>query len=390
MKGSDLTLRYGLIQAIFWMCYAPILAFVSLYLLDCGFSSSLTGVLIAVSGTVSAVLQPIVSGYADRPDSISLKWLNVIVAGATMACGVGLLLFRSSRILTLLFYGAAIALLQISTPLVNALGMNSLNCGSRLNFGAAKGASSISYALVSVVLGKLTAKMGSIVVPVCILIFYMLFLGSIILYPRQKSQVERVSDGNTGFFSFFRKYPRFSLVLAGCIFLFISHVLLNSFTLQIIQTKGGGSEEMGTAMALAAISELPPMLAFSWMLKKAGSHVWLRLSGVFFILKTLGSLLVSGITGFYAVQFLQMGAWALIALSSVYYINAVMEPEDAIKGQGYYTMAYTIGTVIGAIIGGRIIDASGIPALLIFGTVCACAGAVMVACFAQRSRDRGI
>ena len=85
---------------------------------------------------------------------------------------------------------------------------------------------------------------------------------------------------------------------------------------------------------------------------------------------------------------MQLLAWALIALSAVYYINAVMAPEDAIKGQAYYTMAYTIGSVVGAIIGGRIIDTLGVPAMLVFGTVCAAVGTLVIAVFAQRTEDR--
>ncbi len=39
------------------------------------------------------------------------------------------------------------------------------------------------------------------------------------------------------------------------ILLYFSHVILNSFTLQILQEQGGGSAEGGTATAIAAIFE---------------------------------------------------------------------------------------------------------------------------------------
>ena len=64
----------------------------------------------------------------------------------------------------------------------------------------------------------------------------------------------------------------------------------------------------------------------------------------------LGSCLCTGVGSFYAVQLIQMLAWAVIAVASVYYINAVMEPEDAVKGQALYTMAYTLGSVLGALL----------------------------------------
>lgn len=364
------------------------MAYVSLYLLDCGFSSSAVGILIAVSGIISAVLQPLLAGYADRPDSISLKWLNIWLAAALLACGAGLLFFRGSGMLTILFFGLAIALLQLSTPMVNAMGMNSINCGSKLDFGITKAAGSLGYALVSGALGTLTKRFGSTAVPASMVVLLTLFLASLLCYPRQKAIAHKESKESGGMGLFLRKYPRLMMVLLGCACLFISHTFLNSFTLQIVQTKGGGSEEMGLAIALAGLCELPVAAAYSLLLRKAGNHVWLRLTGIFFTLKTLLTLLCTNMLGFYLVQPLQMFAWALISVSAVYYINAIMAPEDRVKGQGFYTMSYTVGCVIGAILGGRIIDAMGVPAMLICGTLCAAAGTGLIAVFAEKAEDK--
>lgn len=389
MQTKDLTFRYGLIHGTYWMAFAAVSGYVSLYLLELGFSSTAIGALIAGAGLLSAVAQPLVAGYADRPESASLKMVNVVVAALALVCSGALLAARGSRGLTLLLYGLDLALLQLSMPLVSALGINSLNCGSRLNYGVSKGVSSVTFALASFAMGRLTARLGGWIVPVAMCLFYGLFLCSLMLYPREK-RMDPAPEKGAGFLGFFGKYPRFTLVLLGCVLLFVSHILLNNFTLQIVQTKGGGSREMGVAMALAALSELPTMLGFRWLMKKAPSHVWLRLTGVFFTVKILGTLLCAGMAAFYVLQLTQMLAWALLALSAVYYINAVMAPEDAIKGQAYYTMAYTVGSVVGAVLGGRLIDTLGVSAMLLFGTACAAAGTIVIAVFAQRTNDRGM
>ena len=72
-KEKNLTPGYALIQAFFWMNFATIMGYTSVYLLNCGFSNTQIGVLMAVAGVLSAVLQPIVASYADRPDSQSVK-----------------------------------------------------------------------------------------------------------------------------------------------------------------------------------------------------------------------------------------------------------------------------------------------------------------------------
>ena len=93
------------------------------------------------------------------------------------------------------------------------------------------------------------------------------------------------------------------------------------------------------------------------------------------------------IPGFYAVQLFQMFGWALMTVSSVFYINAIMAPEDSVKGQACFTMSMTLGNVVGAIAAGRILDALGVQAMLAFGTASALAGAVIVLIFAQRTEE---
>ena len=135
---------------------------------------------------------------------------------------------------------------------------------------------------------------------------------------------------------------------------------------------------MGTVMAICALVELPTLFVFGKMLKLARVDVWFRLCTVFFTLKSLMTLLVGSIPALYAVQFLQLLGWALIVVASVYYVNGIMEKTDAIKGQAYFTMTYTLGSVIGALVGGMFIDWRGVNAMLIFATAVSAVGMLIV------------
>lgn len=382
---SHLTARYGFIHGAYWMAYAAVSGYASLYLLDLGFSNGTIGMLIALAGILSALLQPLAAGYADKPESLSLKTINIAIAVLAGVCGGALLLVRGSKALTLVLYALVLALLQLSTPLVNSLGVLSINCGCKLNYGVSKSASSVTFAAASFLLGRLSARFGGVVVPVAIAVCYAVFILSLCLYPKQKAQSTEQKAASSGFF---RKYPRFLGVLAGCVLMLTSHVFINSFTLQVIRTKGGGSAEMGIAIAIAALSEIPTMLLFSWLLKKKSSAFWMRLTGFFFAFKALGSLLCSSVLGFYFFQATQIGAWALITVASVYYINAIMEPRDAVKGQAYYTTAYTLASALGGILGGRLIDTLGVNAMLLLGTLCAGLGTLIVCLFVQKVEDK--
>lgn len=389
-KEKNLTPGYALIQAFFWMNFAAIMGYTSVYLLNCGFSNTQIGVLMAVAGVLSAVLQPIVASYADRPDSQSVKKIIIEIGIIMLVIAALLLLFRNRMVVSGLLYGGSIMLLQLLMPLINSLGMESLNQGKKLNFGMARGMGSVAYAIAAYLLGIIVAGLGEITIPVAMLLFFCGLLFILFLFPFEKSKTsnEKTEKKSGGPLYFFMKYKRFSFVLFGCIFLYISHVLLNSFTYQIVESKGGGSSEMGFAMALAAMLELPTLFLFGYMIRKVRADVWFRISGIFFMVKTLGTLLAPNILSFYFVQVFQMFGWALITVSSVYYVNSVMEEQDAIKGQAYMTMTYTLGSVLGALIGGALIDAVGVNTMLSFASVSAAVGMVIILATARAEKSK--
>lgn len=388
---NDLTVRYAFIQCFFWMLFGGVIGFVSVYLLDCGFSNTQIGMLIAVAGLFSAIFQPVIAGYADKEKSPSLKKLMILFLALPITLNILLLaVYHKSAVLTGGFYACLMMIMQMLTPLVNALGMESINQKKKLNFGVARGMGSIGYAFIVYVVGIAVGVTGTVAVPIALLIVSGMLMAGLFLFPFQK--VARpitetsMDEGKGNPLLFFKQYPRFGVTLVGCILVYISHVLLNSFTFQIVKEKGGGSAEMGTAMAMASLIELPTMFLFAFMLKKIRCDIWFRISGIFFFLKTLGTLLAPNIPVFYGVQIFQMLGWALITVSSVYYVNSIMEKQDVIKGQAYMTMTYTLGSVIGALMGGALIDSLGVRSMLVFATASAAAGMVIMLLTAQKTK----
>lgn len=385
MVIKNRTLGYSAIQGFFWMGYASIMGFASVFLLNVGFDNSQVGLLIAVAGLLSALLQPLTAAYADRPKSMSLKWIIFLLTALCFGGSLVLLTTGGQKWIAGLCYGLCMVLLQLTTPLVNALGIATVNTGEKLNFGVARGMGSLGYGAAAYLIGVLTDVRGPAVVPLCMgatLLALLLFTLDYRKVDRAPETRKAAAPAQGGFL---HRYPRYCLVLVGLVFLFISHVVLNSFTYQIVVYKGGDSAQMGKAMAFASLLELPIMFLFGRMQKKVRCHVWFRISGLFFLLKTAGTLLCSSMGGFFAVQLFQMGGWALMTVSSVFYINSIMEPRDSVKGQACYTTSMTLGNVVGAILAGRILDVLGVPAMLLFGTVCALIGAVIVLVFTQKT-----
>ena len=74
-KSKNLTPSYAVIQGLYWMYFAAIMSFSGFFLLSGGFTNTQIGILAAIAGLLSAVLQPVLAGYADQPQSPSLKKL---------------------------------------------------------------------------------------------------------------------------------------------------------------------------------------------------------------------------------------------------------------------------------------------------------------------------
>lgn len=390
--GKSLTPRYALIHATFWMVYAASTSYTSVYLLDAGFTNTQIGFLIAAVSLISAFLQPATAAYADQPESPSLK--KIVTACCTVFSILALILiFSGTEIPAVIIfcYGGLVMINQLLIPLVNALGMQSINQGKNLNFGIARGIGSVAYAAATYLIGILVAASGTKKVPVCAVILAFTMIAAVSFFPFKKTGITSAETGEhvkkqsplSSLHYFFNHYRSFCYVLVGYVFICTCHMMLSNFAFQIVSAKGGGTAEVGTSLSLAAMSELPTMFFFGWFLKKASAATWYKTASVFFVLKAVGSLLAPNIPAFYAVQFLQMGAWALNTVSSVYYVNSIMDKQDAIKGQACMTMAFTLGNVVSALFGGPILDYAGVTAALFFCIGTGAVGMLIIQCNAK-------
>lgn len=386
-----MTTYYAIIQFLFWFTYGSAVNFASVYLLANGASNTMYGIVSAAAGALSIFIQPRVAAYADRDDSLSVKQLVLCVVGIVFACSVGLaFLFGKTLPGNIFLLGMNILLVQVLLPLVNALGTESINAGRKLNFSAARAFGSVGYAAMSFSMGKLIAQYGVKVQPAAAAVIALIFIAATAFFPfskRKKNAGVRSSgeEGHKGSGSgrasegmFFRKYPSFTVVLAGCSLIFTGHVYINNYVYQIVVSKGGTSENMGIAMGLAGILEILTMLSFSFMLSKKDAGFWVCFSGIFFTLKSLGSLLAPSMPVFYAVQIFQPLGWGLMTVASVYYVNSIMREEDRVKGQAYMTMTLTIGNIAAALSGGALIDHVGVAGMLIVSILCCAAGSLIL------------
>ncbi|MDD5923036.1 MAG: MFS transporter [Eubacteriales bacterium] len=86
----------------------------------------------------------------------------------------------------------------------------------------------------------------------------------------------------------------------------------------------------------------------------------------------------------YLGVFCQLISYPLLLPSIIKYTSERMDPGEAVKGQALYTMMIALGSILGSIAGGAVLDHAGVRELLILCTVLTSAGTAVIAASTER------
>lgn len=375
------TAKYSYLHGIYWMCFCIIFSFSSVYLLAKGFSNSSIGIILGIAGIISAIMQPTIASIADRSNKITVRILCLIICLISLMFSLLLLIFKEQMFTLSILYTGLVILLQTMMPLINSLGMECVNIGIAVDFGFARGIGSLTFSLLSLVIGNVLKGKNPDLIPMVIIALYIfLILGLInFKYTANKTSEEQdITIVQKSFSEYLSKYKSFYVFLVGVVFIFCSHIVLNNYLFQITTNIGGTSSQMGTAMAICAFIELPTMMGFFIIVRKIKCESLIKISAIFFTLKTFLTYFCSTISGLYLIQLTQLLGFALFTPASVYYVNKIMDDDDKAKGQAFVTMAITAGGFIGNFCGGLVIDIMGVKPLLLLVATGALIGAIII------------
>ena len=400
INTKKLTLQYCILQGAYWASFCIIYSFATVFLLDRGFRNSQIGVIIAAGNILGVIFQPVFASVVDRSKTVTLHKLTAILAAVMVVLLLLLYGLPNQFLAVALIFLLTDTLLQVIQPLINSVSVYYVNQGVNVDFGAARGIGSLSYALASYLLGGLVENYGCsmilfagilMVLVICITVFSMPIIKDAVFRDKeQEMKIEINADRGQSvqekesLLSFVGRYKYFMLTLAGVTLVFSFHNMNNSYMIQIITNVGGTSADLGRLLAIAAITEIPVMFLFSIIVKHVKSSVLLIISGIFFALKAFGYFAAGNIALMTVAAVMQMGSFAIYIPASVYYVNEVMEGQDKFKGQALMTGTNTLGGMIGSLLGGFLIDHAGVAVMNLAGLIMAVSGAVLITLFVSR------
>lgn len=385
-----LNLQYISMQIPYWMGYSVLGTFTSVFLLSRDFSNSQIGLVLALANLLAAVVQPFLASFADRMTHIRLSQLAAVMALLLVGFSGILLLLPKAFLILAFMYVLLYTCLVLLQPLTIAIGTFFISRGYSLNFGVARGLGSLAFAGAAAVTGRLIERFSpTIILYLLIGIFLFFALMAVLIDTRKQGgkysesqitaqQPENQAEEPIGLMAFAKEYRRFMLLLVGVSLLFVFHVIINSYMFQIIQPLGGSAANAGSSLSVAALSELPTMFFFSWLLKKFKIKSLMRLAACFFSVKAVLILFAGDLLLINIAQSLQMVGFAMHTMASVYYTNQIIPQKDLVKGQTLMAMANTLGGIIGSFLGGQMLSFLSVSAMLLIGTLISVIGTLIV------------
>ena len=365
--------RYKAMQGLFWMLFCVSSGFISLYMQGRGLGEAGIGTVTALFGILAALLQPVLGGITDR--SRRLTWRRMILTLATPYLLICIVMpFIPGAWAGAIFMGLLILLGNTMMPFINSAHFYYSHAGEYINFGVARGIGSGLYALLALIIGFLAEKYGIEMVPISGILIVFLFILVVFRMPSNDEPVEKATRQKTLQKGFLLRYPAFTFMLLACLLMLTSHNVPNTFLLQIIQYLGGNSSQLGIALAIQAVVEVPVLFGFSKLLKHFRPRSMMLTAAIGFALKALMYAISTSVLMVYIIQIAQMISFALFVSASVFYTSEIIAKADQTTGQAYMTSMIAVGTVLGSLAGGWILELSGMTAMLSVNVVIAMVG----------------
>ena len=413
MRSFILNAEYASSFGAYWMVYGIIGSFASVFMLAKGYDNMHIGMTLAAANLLAFVMQPFIADRMDRAKGIKLIDSSVYMTLAMMLIGAGYFIFAGGSFMLAAAIVLILALHALLQPGLNSLAFRLSKSGVDVSFGIGRAGGSLGFSAIVAVIGTLVEKMGVMVLPVsaeaaCLLLIALLLLTKNTFLKMTRETVEKKpaalagsadaekavapaesagaesetaaeqDDERIDLKEFIARNRYFFIMNLGVAGLFFSNAVLTNYMAQIAGNVGGTTEQVGRILSLMALLEMPTMLFYDRIRRHFSSVTLIRLASIGFTAKIAVCWIAGSVTLLFAAQFFQLIAFALMMPGMVYYINEIMSPGEAVKGQALFTMMIVLSTIAASFAGGWILDVSGAKTLTFVSLAVTAAGAAVV------------
>ncbi|MFA9397532.1 MAG: MFS transporter [Clostridiaceae bacterium] len=349
--------------------YSP---FLPVYLKEKELSYSRIGIILASIAIVAVFFQPLWGFLTDRYFG-KIKTLSILILVSSPTI---LILSFAKGFYTIIFVVIVFAMFQ--SPILSicdAFSYEIIEKNKGMEYGKIRLQGSVGYAVVALFMGSIILRFGISV------IFYLYFIFSIlaIFLIRSFKYDRRTSYSKIDITDMIKilKDKRFILLLFSVLLLNIAISVNASYVSLVIIATGGNVSSLGVVWFVIAISELPSFFLGNKILSKVGI---LNLYLISFLLFTIRFLLISFSKNYNSVilfEAMQSITFPFYLMAAFAYINKLILPKMRTSIMALFSAFAGLGSFIGNLSGGIILEHISIFYLFRIITVVAFIGFVL-------------
>ena len=358
---------------LFYFCWFAALGFympyIGLYYRAAGLDLAQIGLLVALPGLLQIIATPLWGLVADGLQ-IHRVLLPLAVAGTLLPV---LLSGQTGSFELLLALVAILALFTAPvTPLADSATLALLG-DQRSRYGALRVWGAVGWGLSTLAAGMLVQRLGlAIVFPSYALIGALAVVIAIFLPRASLPQVDLRAAAMT-----MARDVRWARFL-GCIFLIgCCNAIINGFLSLYLQDLGAGGEQIGIAIAISSISELPVLVFAPLVLRRWGARPLLICAGLLYALRAAIYVAAPSLGWALAAQVLHGPCFAALWTGGVDEAQRLAPKGMEVTAQSLFgTLFFGVATAIASVIAGWIYRDFGSGALFSIGSLVALLGAL--------------
>ena len=361
-------LSYFLMYFFFFFCLAFFSGFISVYLMDQGYSASKVSFVVSCSFILSVIVQPFIGKLNDQYESRYVNSILLLIAGVS---GI-IFIFLKNIYLIALVYSLVLAITNGTNPIIERMAIL-----SRFKYGSIRVWATIGYAVATIIAGSLYKNIG----PYSLYVFFAIgellcvigILGTHSILPPVEKTKEKISMTSV----FKIKHIPFYLIIV-CLFYGITNVH-HLYLPAMLKQSGLPINYVSTVIFFSTLSEVPVILLSRFYMnrftnKQLLMSVFVLLFLQFFTFSFISSLIIQIIIVFLTKTVATM-AFVMINLRI---ISTIVDNARQHTALSLVSACKSFSSILFQMLAGYLIDFTGYQMFYFVLFICSVVGMILV------------
>lgn len=361
-------LSYFLMYFFFFFCLAFFSGFISVYLMDQGYSASQVSFVVSCSYVLSVIVQPFIGKLNDQHESRYVNSILLLIAGVS---GI-IFIFLKNIYLIAFVYSLVLAITNGTNPIIERMAIL-----SRFKYGSIRVWATIGYAVATMISGFLYKNIG----PYSLYVFFAIgellcvigILGTHSILPPVEKIEEKVSMVSV----FKIKHIPYYLIIV-CLFYGITNVH-HLYLPAMLKQNGLPINNVSTVIFFSTLSEVPVILLSRFYMncfnnKQLLMSVFVLLFLQFFTFSFVSSLIIQIIIVFLTKTVATM-AFVMINLRI---ISTIVDNARQNTALSLVSACKSFSSILFQMFAGYLIDFTGYQMFYFVLFICSVVGMILV------------